>query len=174
MMFRMSRLAPSPPGTAAHWLRAVGNTVNLSTPAGLLVATLGRARIRRGPRGLLLADGYRPRFPVAGAFTVGNVIVTSRSWDELDARFPELLAHEEAHTWQYLACLGLPYLPIYTACMAWSVLRTGDRASANAFERRAGLVIGGYREQPARPLGPVLVNQVAVLRNQVAGLRRRR
>lgn len=173
----MSRLAPSPPQTASQWVRLVGNAVNLSTPAGLLVALVGRSRIRRGPRGLVLADHYRPRFPVAGAFTVGNVIVTGQDWDALDERCPELLAHEEAHTGQYLVCLGLPYLPIYTACMAWSVLRTGDRASGNVFERRAGLVIGGYREHPVRPLRPVLLAQVAGLKQfglQQSGLRRRR
>lgn len=163
----MSRLASSPPQTATQWVRLLGNAVNLSTPSGLLVAMVGRSRIRRGPRGLVLADHYRPRFPVAGAFTVGNVIVTGKDWDQLDEALPELFAHEEAHTWQYLVCLGLPYLPIYAACMAWSVLRTGDRASANVFERRAGLAVGGYREQPVRPLGPAI-------RAQVAGLRRRR
>lgn len=163
----MSRLAPSPPQTAFQWVRLLGNAANLSTPAGLVVAVIGRARIRRGPRGLVLADHYRPHFPVAGAFTVGNVIVTGEDWDRLDERLPELLAHEEAHSWQYLLCLGLPYLPIYTACMAWSVLRTGDRASGNVFERRAGLLIGGYRERPVRPLGPVVWAQVQ-------GLRRRR
>lgn len=171
-MIRMSRFAPSPPQTASQWVRLLGNVVNLSTPAGLLVALVGRSRIRRGPRGLVLADHYRPRFPVAGAFTVGNVVVTGQDWDALAERCPELLAHEEAHTWQYLVCLGLPYLPIYTACMAWSVLRTGDRASANVFERRAGLVTGGYCGQPVRPLGPVMLAQFQGLRQ--SGVRRRR
>jgi hypothetical protein len=32
------------------------------------------------------------------------------------------------------------------------VLRTGDRAARNFFERQAGLVIGGYRELPTRPV----------------------
>jgi hypothetical protein len=36
--------------------------------------------------------------------------------------------------------------------MAWSVLRTGDRAARNFFERQAGLAIGGYRELPTRPV----------------------
>ena len=41
----------------------------------------GGATIKRGPRGLFLGEGYRFGFPVAGAFTVGNVITTSSTWD---------------------------------------------------------------------------------------------
>ena len=63
-------------------------------------------------------------------------------------RRPELLAHEERHAWQYVACLGLPFLPLYAAAMAWSQLRTGDRASRNVFERHAGLDAGGYLPRP--------------------------
>lgn len=142
--------------TRLERVRQVANAVNLSTPFGLAVATLGRSRVRRGPRGLVLADGYRLSFPVAGAFTVGNVIITSGDWNELSRRRPRLLAHEERHSCQYAYCLGLPYLPLYALCLAWSWLRTGDRAAANVFERRAGLADGGYREYPSRPLGPVL------------------
>jgi hypothetical protein len=147
---------PLPPasGTSPRLLRArrIGNLVNLSTPTGLLVAALGRATVQRGPNGLILAENYRFRFPVAGAFTIGNVILTSGRWEDLERRFPELLDHEEAHTWQYLYCFGLPYYLAYSACMGWSVLRTGDRAAANFFEREAGLVRGGYRELPNRSL----------------------
>lgn len=133
-------------------MRAAGNLLNLSTPVGLLVAALGRARLRRGERRLILAEGYRLRFPVAGAFTVGNVILTGGQFDELQIHHPRLLEHEEVHTWQYLYCFGLPYYVAYSACLVWSVLRTGDRASANFFERQAGLHHGGYVEQPVRPL----------------------
>ena len=126
--------------------------MNLSTPLGVLVAAVGGASISRGPRGLLLAEHYRPRFPVAAAFTVGNVVVTRSDWATIQRRFPELLTHEERHAWQYLYCLGLPYYLVYSACMLWSVLRTGDRAAANFFERQAGLAEGGYLERPARPL----------------------
>lgn len=143
-------LTPSGPRSALEWLRLVGNTVNLSTPLGLGVAVLGRARIRPGPRGLVLADGYRFGFPVAAAFTVGNVLLTAGDWPELSGRRPRLLAHEEQHSWQYLYCLGLPYFPLYGLCLAWSWLRTGDRAAANFFERQAGLTAGGYRD-PAQP-----------------------
>lgn len=139
-------------GTARHRVRRWGNLVNLSTPLGLLVARLGRANVRSGPRGLLLAEGYRLRFPFAPAFTVGNVILARRTWPEAQRHHPHLLEHEERHTWQYLYCLGLPYLLAYGGCLAWSVVRTGDRASRNFFERQAGLAAGGYAEQPVRPV----------------------
>lgn len=125
-------------------LRRVGNAINLTTPLGLLVARIGGARTRRGPRGLVLAEGYRLPFPIAAAFTIGNVVITSHHWEELRRRNPELLTHEEWHSWQYLYCLGLPFFPIYCLCMGWSWLRTRDRAKANFFERQAGLDTGGY------------------------------
>ncbi|GAA1427019.1 hypothetical protein GCM10009616_03080 [Microlunatus lacustris] len=134
-------------------VRRLGNRVNLSTPFGLAVARLGRAAVQPGPRGLLLAEGYRLPFPVAGAFTVGDVLITAGRW----ARHrPGLLEHEERHSWQWFWCAGLPFLPAYGACLVWSVLRTGDRAAANLFERRAGLALGGYREVPVRPLVPAV------------------
>lgn len=137
-------------------VRSVSNWVNLSTPFGLLVARLGQATVRPYQRGLFLADGYRLRFPVTGAFTVGNVLITAGDWDELQRRCPELLEHEEAHTWQYVYCLGLPYYLAYTACLGWSLLRTGDLGAGNFFERQAGLAKGGYPDLPVRPLRPVL------------------
>ena len=145
-------LRPSPPQTGWQWLRLVGNVVNLTTPGGLVVALIGDAKIRRGPRGLFLCEGYRLKFPVAGAFTIGNVITTGSTWEQQLHQYPELLRHEEQHSWQYLYCIGLPYYVAYVACMAWSVLRTGDRAARNFFERQAGLAIGGYRELPTRPV----------------------
>lgn len=124
-----------------YQLRRAGNLINLSTPLGLLVARLGRARISPGPRGLLLADGYRIGFPVANAFTVGNVLIHRSTWTDAP---PPLLDHEEAHSWQWLYCLGLPFLLAYSICMGWSMLRTGNRATGNFFERQAGLESGGY------------------------------
>jgi hypothetical protein len=141
-----------PPLSGAHRLRRLGNLANLSTPLGLAVARVGRAKVRPGARGLLLAEGYRLPFPVATAFTVGNVVVTSGRWDELERTSPGLLVHEEAHTWQWFCWAGLPFLPAYGVCLVWSVLRTGDRAAANVFERRAGLLLGGYPEVPSRSL----------------------
>lgn len=130
--------------TTATRLRTAANWVNLSTPFGLAVATLGRCRVRRGPRGLWLAERYRLRFPVAGAFTVGSVVVTPGRFGDLAVRQPELLAHEERHSWQWCAWLGLPFLPAYVVATAWSWLRTGHRAYGNVFEVRAGLASGGY------------------------------
>jgi len=143
---------PIRPMTRSQWLRFAGNLVNLSTPAGLLVAAVGRARCETRPGGLFLCEGYRLPFPVAGAFTVGNVITTAGRWADLLSRNPDLLRHEERHTWQWLYCAGVGFLPAYGVCLAWSVLRTGDRAADNFFERSAGLAIGGYRDLPVRPV----------------------
>ena len=57
---------------------------------------------------------------------------------------PGLLRHEQRHSWQYAAYLGLPRLPLYGVATAWSLLRGGDVAVHNAFERWAGLEDGGY------------------------------
>jgi hypothetical protein len=147
-----------------HRARRVANLLNLTTPLGLAVARLGRARRRPGPYGLVLAEGYRFAFPVAGAFTVGDVVVTARTFDMLLATHPDLLDHEERHSRQYALSLGLPYLALYMVAMGWSVLRTGDRASANVFERHAGLLAGGYLERPVRPLAGSVRTAVGRLR----------
>ncbi|CAN5438332.1 hypothetical protein BH10ACT10_BH10ACT10_23840 [soil metagenome] len=124
-------------------VKRVVNVANGSTALGCLVAIAGRARIEAGPRGLLVATGYRLPVPVAPAFTIGNVVTVreDRAW--LDER-PRLLRHEERHTWQYVGCLGLPMVPLYLLAAGWSYLRGGDPARHNAFERRAGLEDGGY------------------------------
>lgn len=163
------RSAVRSPLTRRQRLRVVGNLVNLSTPVGLLVARLGRARVQPGEHGLLLGEGYRLRFPAAGAFTIGDVVTTSSTFAQLRTRYPDLLRHEERHSWQYVCCLGLPYFGLYGLAMAWSVLRTGDRASANIFERHAGLAAGGYQERPARPLLPVLLALVRPGRRDAGG-----
>ncbi len=125
-------------------LRETANWVNLSTPAGLALAWLGRAEISRGPHGLRLATGYGLGFPVATAFTVGSVVLTRRSPGWLEER-PHLLAHEERHASQYAMCGGLPFIPLYLLATAYSQWKVGDRAAANVFERLAGLESGGYR-----------------------------
>jgi len=119
------------------------NALNGSTLLGLGVAALGRARVQVGPRGVLLATGYRLGLPDRPAFTVGGVVLTREGADWL-AGHPRLLAHEERHTWQYAACFGLPFLPLYALASAWSWLRTRDPGRANAFEILAGLADGGY------------------------------
>jgi hypothetical protein len=148
----MGRVNPGPPRTPRQWVRAVGNAVNLSTALGLLAAVVGRADLRPGPGGLVLAEHYRLPFPVASAFTVGNVILTSGRFEELLRTNPHLLEHEERHTWQYLACLGLPFYALYGICTVWSLARTGDRAARNLFERLADLADGGYVDYPVRPV----------------------
>ena len=154
-------MAPNPAERLSrrHRWRRLGNRANLSTPLGLVVARLGRATVSAGPRGLLLADGYRLPFPVAGAFTIGDVVLTSGRWDELQRSRPGLLEHEETHAWHWFWWAGLPFLPAYAICLVWSLLRTGDRAARNVFERRAGLDLGGYRDVAPRPVLRALVRR---------------
>ena len=128
--------------------KLVVNFLNLTTLAGFAVAGIGRARISRGPRGLFFATGYKPRFPVAGAFTIGNVVLTKHPPEYLENE--NLVRHEERHSWQYLCLVGVPFWPFYSVCAGWSWLRTGDFASRNLFERMAGLVDGGYTERQPR------------------------
>jgi hypothetical protein len=130
-------------------VKEAANALNLSTAAGVGVAAAGRARLVRGPRGLLLATGYRLPLPAAPAFTVGNVVLTRHDEAWVAAR-PRLLAHEERHSWQYAACLGLPMLPLYLLAAGWSWARGGDPATHNVFERAAGLADGGYPLVSAR------------------------
>lgn len=136
----------------AYRTRRVVNALNTSTVLGLAVAWLGRARLERGPYGLLLATGYRLPVPPNPAFTLGDVVVLRDAG--LPARRPRLLLHESRHAGQYAWCLGPLMLLPYALAAGWSWLRTGDPASRNVFEVRAGLVDGGYPERPVRPLCP--------------------
>jgi hypothetical protein len=139
--------------TSGQRLRQIANVLNGSTPLGLLIAASARTRVRRGPRGLLIATGYRWRLPFAGAFTVGNVVLF-RAGFERGLADPVLLGHEERHSSQYAWCFGAPFLVLYVLSAGWSVLRTGNPGSANMFERLAGLQAGGYPDlkPPAPPL----------------------
>ncbi|MFI9556994.1 hypothetical protein [Nonomuraea endophytica] len=113
--------------------------MNLATPLGLLISVVGGAVREPGPDGLILAFGYRYRFPVAGAFTVGNVVLTRHhSLDEA------LIRHEGRHATQWACCAGLPMLPLYLLAMFTSLLICGHQASYNVFERLANLDDGGY------------------------------
>lgn len=125
-------------------LRTVVNWINLSTLLGLLVARLGGATVVRRGRGTWVASNYRYRFPVAGAFTVGSVILSRHDIDWLRGR-PALLRHEDRHCTQYAFCLGPVMLPLYFLAVGVSYLLAGDHATYNPFERLAGLVDGGYR-----------------------------
>lgn len=140
-------------------VRLAVNLLNGSTLAGLAVATAGRARLTAGPRGLLLAHGYRLPVPVAPAFCLGDVIVTRLDRDAAD-RAEALLAHEARHATQYAWCGGLVMLPLYFAAAGISWLLTGDFGSRNVFERLAGLADGGYAD---RPLRPVIAKSVSIL-----------
>ncbi len=124
-----------------HRVRQVVNYVNLSTPVGLFIALIGGARPRRGEQGLIYAHGYRIPFPVAGAFTVGNVILTKHEDGYLSGK---LLDHESRHATQYMACVGLPMLVFYVAAVGVSFAICGNPASWNVFERLADLDDGGY------------------------------
>jgi hypothetical protein len=126
-----------------HRLRLALNWLNFSTPLGLAVARTTGCRISRGPWGLVLAAGYSSRLPNARAFTLGNVVLFRGTAAQLLEQ-PALLEHESRHSWQYAACLGLPFFPLYFLAVGWSVLRSGHPAQANVFERAAGLQDGGY------------------------------
>ncbi len=135
---------------ARYRARAVVNLVNGSTVAGVLVARAGRARVRTGPDGLLVAGGYRLPVPPAPAFCLGNVLVTR--WPDEEFRGNgRLFAHEARHASQYAWCGGLAMLPLYgvAALVSWGLTR--DFGSRNVFERQAGLADGGYSAKPLRP-----------------------
>lgn len=142
---KLSSLSPGPL-TQGQRLRRLANVLNASTPLGLVLAGLAGTRTFRGPRGLIVATGYRWRLPLAGAFTVGNVVIFRAGADAALAN-RTLLGHEERHCTQYAWSLGLPFLLFYFAAAAWSALRYGDPASGNPFERHAGLEAGGYADR---------------------------
>lgn len=131
--------------------RRVVNTVTLGTPAGLLLARLGGASVHDGPHGLLLAAGYRARFPAprAAAVTVGDVVLLRMPLETALAR-PRLLAHEAQHADQWARWCGpVVFLPAYGLASAWSWLRHRDAAVGNRFEVAAGLEDGGYGRRTA-------------------------
>lgn len=118
---------------------AVVNWLNLTTLAGLAVAKVSGCDIsRRGP--YFQAVGYRHKYPLAGAFTVGGVVISRRVIDD------RVWGHEVGHIRQYAWC-GPMFLPLYGLAAGWSWLRVGDWWSRNIFERRAGLAAGGYVER---------------------------
>jgi hypothetical protein len=139
---------------AGQRVRQLANLANGTTLLGLAVAAASGTVVSQGPRGLVIASGYRWRIPYAGAFTLGNVVICRIRTEELTAN-PALLGHEEKHCSQYAYCLGLPFLPLYFLAAGWSQLRTGNPASANLFERQAGLAAGGYVDnRTPRPAPP--------------------
>lgn len=130
--------------------RTLLTLANGTTGAGLLVALAGRAKIRRGRDGVLIAEGYRWKVPPATCFTVGSVVLTKKSAEWLLAEEQRaLFGHEHRHTHQY-AWLGPLFWPAYWAACGWSYALTGSYGARNAFERHAGLADGGYAEKPLR------------------------
>jgi hypothetical protein len=136
---------------AAYRVRLAVNLLNGSTATGIVVATLGRARLTRAGDGLLIAVRYRLPVPPAPAFCLGNVIVTRLDSGAV-AGAETLLAHEARHATQFAWCGGVLMLPLYFLAAGGSWLLTGDFAAQNIFERRAGLAAGGYAERPLRPV----------------------
>ncbi|GAA3338898.1 hypothetical protein GCM10020358_20660 [Amorphoplanes nipponensis] len=138
---------------ARRWpvARTLLTAVNGTTLVGLGIAVLTRTRVRRGPGGILIAEGYRLKAPPATCFTIGSVIITRRTADWLlhESR-AELLTHESRHAGQY-AVLGPLFWPAYWVSCGYSWAMTGSYGTRNAFERHAGLAHGGYREAPLRP-----------------------
>lgn len=136
----------------SRWTRNVANVVNLSTPLGLLVALAGRGRLSMAD-GLIVAENVTLPLVNASAMTIGSVVlVPGRTLAEASRNIPNLMEHEDQHAWQYAYCLGLPFVPLYMAAMGWSMVRSGDRASANHFEVQAGLETGGYPRNPKVPV----------------------
>jgi hypothetical protein len=129
-------------------VRRAVNWANLSTPLGLTVGRLGRARVVRAPRGVLVAGEFGPPLLGSRAMTIGSVVITRRPAEWVLTR-PRLLAHEERHAWQYAACLGLPMLPLYVVSAALSWLWCRNPGTRNPFEMLAGLADGGYPLTPA-------------------------
>jgi len=131
---------------AVDHLRRVVNVITLATPLGLLLALVGRARLRPGPHGTIVAAGYAWRFPAprAPALTIGDVILL-RLPDEALARRPRLLLHEARHSAQWACLVGVVGFPaFYGLASLWSWLACRDAAVRNVFEVRAGLLDGGY------------------------------
>jgi hypothetical protein len=138
-------------------MRSAANWVNLSTLSGLLLARVAAGPPRRARNGIWLVHAYRLPVPPAAAFTLGSVVflradLPGTGRDPVGSVPRRLLDHEERHVTQYAWCGGLLMPVVYVAAAGWSWLRTGDFASRNVFERRAGLADGGYRERPVRPL----------------------
>jgi hypothetical protein len=132
-------------------VRTLLTAVNGTTLVGLGIAVLTGTRLRRGPGGIIIAEGYRRKAPPATCFTVGSVIITRRTAEWLmDESRERLLAHESRHAGQY-AVLGPLFWPAYWASCGYSWAMTGTYGTRNFFERHAGLEHGGYRVAPLRP-----------------------
>jgi hypothetical protein len=132
-------------------IRSLLTAVNGTTLVGLALAKASGARLRRGPGGVWIAEGYSGRLVKQTCFTVGSVILTRRTADWLlHEQHTELLGHETRHVAQY-ALLGPLFWPAYWLACGWSYALTGSYGARNIFERDAGLTAGGYQPRPLRP-----------------------
>ena len=139
------------PSRRWHFARTVLTAINGTTGAGLLLAAMSGAKVRRGRNGVLIAEGYRRRIPPTTCFTVGSVILTRNTAEWLLAEeHADLLAHESRHAGQY-ALFGPLFWPAYWLACGYSYTLTGSYGTRNAFERHAGLAAGGYDERRIRP-----------------------
>jgi hypothetical protein len=132
--------------------RTTFTAVNGTTLVGMLIAVATGAKLRRGPGGIFIAEGYKAKVPKQTCFTVGSVILTRRTADWLlHEQHVDLLAHEARHAAQY-AVLGPLFWPAYWVACGYSYAMTGSYGVRNFFEKHAGLAAGGYREDlPLRP-----------------------
>lgn len=167
-------------------LRRAANWLNGSTLAGRLAARFAAdgthswtpaspaTREFAQSQGLNLVSGYRPRFPNAGALTLGDVVLFSARVDPdaVTAHYPGLLAHEAHHCTQYAWCTGPGLWLLYPLACAWSLARTGNPFAANAFERGAGLADAGYLTADELP-APTWLAFPAALRRRLSARRRR-
>jgi hypothetical protein len=128
---------------------------NGTTLVGRVLAFVARRMHRLGPMAsgpdeIRIASGYALPMPAQDCFTIGDVIFCRGEVDSL-LNQPQLLGHETHHSYQY-ATVGPFFFPLYFLACGWSHVLTGDYASRNTFERRAGLAAGGYRDVPLRPI----------------------
>jgi hypothetical protein len=134
-------------------VRAGLTWVNGTSVVAVVIAAVARARLRRGPGGVLIATGYRLPLPRQRCFTIGCVIFTrGDSTTLLGPDCAALLGHETRHVAQY-AVLGPLFWPAYWLASGYSWTTTGGYGSHNVFEQLAGLADGGYPELPAGPVG---------------------
>ena len=138
--------------------RVRANRRNGSTTIGLALARCTSDGAEPFRDGLWLAGGYRPRWPLGAAFTVGDVVLARAPREHLvshDLEDPRLLDHERRHAEQWACWGGLPFLLAYGTAALTSLISHGDWWSGNRFERAAGLADGGYVARPRRRGGRV-------------------
>ncbi len=170
-----SRTIRRMPVDARHRVRSVANWVNLSTPAGLVLARVAAGPPRRARNGVWLAHDYRLPVPPAPAFTLGSVVFLRSSLpgsgrDPVGSVSRRLLDHEERHVTQYAWCGGVVMPVAYTlppagrgcgpatspratrssGALAWPTAATGSSPSGRSWRRRGSRAVVGtaHRRDP--------------------------